>query len=102
MGIDAGERVSALVQKAQHVFRVSAVAVTDERHLGLFVGVERTGVMREEFRVGGVLLRLEGVPRERLAESRDLGVDQGQFVRTPPTKNSEQGPHHLPESSRSY
>ncbi|MFB9196701.1 hypothetical protein ACFFWA_27360 [Actinomadura verrucosospora] len=88
-GVDAGERVAALVQRDQHIRGVRAVAVSDEGPLGLLIGIERPRVVRQEIGVRGVLLGYEGVPRQRLAEGRDFGVDEDEFVRTSPAEQPE-------------
>ncbi|MEV0660549.1 hypothetical protein ACIBI3_00235 [Actinomadura luteofluorescens] len=101
-GVDAGERVAALVQRDQHICGVRAVAVSDEGPLGLVVRVERTRVVGQESGVHGVLLGHEGVPRQRLTEGSDLGVDDGQFVLAPPTEDPEHGCPSPETPSRSY
>ncbi|MGK5554214.1 hypothetical protein ACSNOI_21605 [Actinomadura kijaniata] len=90
-GVDAGQGVPAVVQGAQDVGRVPQVAVADEVALGALVGVQGAFVVRQQFGVRAVPRRDERVPRQRLAERGDLGVDRRQLVRALP---SEEPPQH--------
>lgn len=82
--IQAGQRMPPLVQGAQHILGVLAVPIAEEGSFGLLVGIQRTLIVGGHSRVVAGT-RHEVVGGHSLAESRDLGVDAGQFPLVPAT-----------------